>query len=60
VENEWEAADFIGKYKIKDIFLIGEDSELIVGNKLVNKEEFISSRCCYIGSYVLAYSRLMI
>jgi len=36
------------------------DFDILIGTKLIDKKEFITSRCSYIGSFVLAYSRLVI
>ena len=37
-----------------------ENLDLLIGNKIINEKEYITSRICHLGVYVLAYSRLMI
>lgn len=41
-------------------FITESDTDILIGKELVDKKEFVTSRCSYIGSFVLAYSRLVI
>ena len=54
-----EADDFVTKNKLKNIFDCG-DFTILKGEKIVSQETFITSRCSFIGSFVLAYTRGMV
>lgn len=54
-----EANNFVTVNKLKDIFECG-DFTVMKGEKIVNQEQFITSRCSSIGAFVLAYTRGMI
>lgn len=60
VNDTWDSNSFLDKYRLKNIFVTDSDTDIIIGSKLVEREEYVTSRCSYIGSFVLAYSRLII
>lgn len=54
-----EADEFVNKNMLKDIFECS-DFTVLKGEKVLSQESFITSRCSFIGSFVLAYTRGMV
>jgi hypothetical protein len=50
---------FISNNDLKDIFRCGE-FDILKGEKKVSQESFITSRCSFIGSFILGYTRGMV
>ena len=60
IVSTWDEADnFVNSNTLKDIFQVGE-FDVIKGEKKVSQESFITSRCSFIGSFILGYTRAMI
>ena len=54
-----EADEFVTNNKLTDILECG-DFTVLKGEKVVSQESFITSRCSFIGSFVLAHTRGMV
>ena len=60
IVSTWEEADrFVRENKLLDIFECGE-YDVIKGQRNVSHEQFISSRCGFLGSFILGYTRGMV
>ena len=60
IVSTWEEADhFVSNNRLTDIFEAGQ-FDVLKGTKTLSQESFITSRCSFIGSFVLAYTRGMV